>query len=141
MFNKVELDLTNFTTKGDVKWAADVKTSSLSARADLASLNSYVEQLDIEKVKTGPADLGKVRNAVDNDVFKKAVCGKLFPKVKAIDTNGFVLKTQYNTDKSGLEKEMMTLTRNYQILKDLLKKQIIMLRSLIMRVKYLVLQA
>ena len=29
---------------------------------------------------------------------------KLVTKVKATDTNGFALKTQYNTDKSGLEK-------------------------------------
>ena len=31
-----------------------------------------------------PADLDKLRNAVDNDVFKKAVYDKLVPKVNAI---------------------------------------------------------
>ena len=41
---------------------------------------------------------------VENDVVKKTVDDKLVTKVKAIDTNGFALKTQYNTDKSGLEK-------------------------------------
>ena len=43
-------------------------------------------------------------DVVENDVVKKTVDDKLVTKVKAIDTNGFALKTQYNTDKSGLEK-------------------------------------
>ena len=37
---------------------------------------------------------------------------KLVTKINAIDTSRFVLKTQYNTDKSGLEKELMSLTKN-----------------------------
>ena len=43
-------------------------------------------------------------DVVENDVVKKTVDDKLVTKVKAIDTNGFALKTQYNTDKSGIEK-------------------------------------
>ena len=43
-------------------------------------------------------------NIVENDVVKKTADDKLVTKVKAIDTNGFALKTQYNTDKSGIEK-------------------------------------
>ena len=31
---------------------------------------------------------------------------KVVAKVNAIDISGFVLKTQYNTDKSGLEKKI-----------------------------------
>ena len=31
---------------------------------------------------------------------------KVVAKVNAIDNSGFVLKTQYNTDKSGLEKKI-----------------------------------
>ena len=36
---------------------------------------------------------------------------KSVTKVSAIDVSGFALKTQYNSDKSGLEKKMM-LTEN-----------------------------
>ena len=32
--------------------------------------------------------------------------------VNAIDTNGFVLKTQYNTDKSRLEKKINDADKN-----------------------------
>ena len=64
---------------------------------------------------------------------------KSVTKVSAIDASGFVLKTQYNTDKSGLKK--MTLTKQYLILVDLLKTQIKMQRSLRLKVKYLVLLA
>ena len=32
--------------------------------------------------------------------------GKLFVKVNSIDTSGFVLKTKYDTDKSGLENKI-----------------------------------
>ena len=37
-------------------------------------------------------------------MFKK-LYDKLATQVTFIDTNGFVLKTQYNTDKSGLQKK------------------------------------
>ena len=37
-------------------------------------------------------------------LLKKTVYDKLITKVNAIDTSGFALKTQYNTDKSGLGK-------------------------------------
>ena len=59
-----------------------------------------------------PIDLSKLNNVVNNDVVKKkkkkkeTVYDKLVTKVNTINTSGFVLKTQYNTDKSGLEKKM-----------------------------------
>ena len=37
-------------------------------------------------------------------LLKKTVYDKLITMVNAIDTSGFALKTQYNTDKSGLGK-------------------------------------
>ena len=39
----------------------------------------------------------------------------------AINTTGFVLKTKYGTDKAGLERKSMTLTKKYLIFVDLLK--------------------
>ena len=50
-----------------------------------------------------PVDLSKLSDVVKNDVVKKDVYNKLMAKVDNIDTNGFVLKTKYNTDKTELE--------------------------------------
>ena len=36
---------------------------------------------------------------------------KVDAKVNHMDTSGFDLKTQYNTDEWGLEKKLVTLTR------------------------------
>ena len=43
---------------------------------------------------------------VNDDVVKKAAAHKLVTEVNAINPGGFVLKTQYDTDKSGLEKKI-----------------------------------
>ena len=47
---------------------------------------------------------------------------KLVTKVNAINTSGFVLKTQYKTDKSSIEKKIGCADKKYLILVDLLKK-------------------
>ena len=59
----------------------------------------------------------------------KTVYEKLVTKVNTIDISGLVLKTEYNTDNSGLGK------------KNDSDKQIIMLRSLRLKEKHLVLLA
>ena len=65
--------------------------------------------------------MSELSNEVSNDVVKKTVYGKLINKTNAIDTSGFVLKTQYDADKLGIEKKSMTLTRKYLVLVGLLK--------------------
>ena len=47
-----------------------------------------------------PADLSKTIDVVKN-VVKKFVYDKLVAKVNSIDTSGFVLKTNYDTDKKN----------------------------------------
>ena len=51
-----------------------------------------------------------MRDAVENDVVKKAVYDKLAAKVNNIDTSEFVLKTKYQTDKVELEKKIPDVT-------------------------------
>ena len=46
---KVELDLSNYATKADLKNATGVDTSKFAKKADLASLKSEVDKLDIYK--------------------------------------------------------------------------------------------
>ena len=51
-------------------------------------------------------------------------------KVNNIDTSGFVFKKKYYTDKSNLEKKISNDDKKIQMLVDLLKDQITMLRLL-----------
>ena len=50
--------------------------------------------------------MSKLSDVVKNDVVKKAVYDELAAKVNNIDTNDFVLKTKYQTEKTKLEKEI-----------------------------------
>ena len=67
-----------------------------------------MNKIDISKLKTAPADLSELsKNVVDNDVVQKlSMVNKSLRLMNAIDTSGFALKTQYNTDISGLEKKI-----------------------------------
>ena len=68
---KVQLDLSNYATKKDIKDITHVDTSSYASKTNLASLKSEVDKLDTDKLKTVLADLAKLKNVVDNDVVKK----------------------------------------------------------------------
>ena len=67
----VELDLTNYTTKTDLKNITHVDVSSFANKTNLASLKTEVDKIDVDKLKTVPVDLAKLTNAVENDLVKK----------------------------------------------------------------------
>ena len=46
---KVELDLSNYARKSDLKKATGVDTSSFAKKTDLAGLKSEIDKLDIDK--------------------------------------------------------------------------------------------
>ena len=52
---KVELDLSNYATKVDLKNAAGVDVSEFAKMADLTNLKSDVDKLDIDKLKNVPS--------------------------------------------------------------------------------------
>ena len=66
--------------------------------------------------------LSKLSNAVNNEVVKKTVYDKLIAKANNIDTNGFVLKTKYDTDKLDLEKKISNADKNIPDTSGLVKK-------------------
>ena len=113
----VKVDLSNYTPKSDIKNISHVDTSSFALKTNLATLNTKVNKLDIDKLAPAPVDLSKV-----SDVVKKTEYDKLVAKVNNIDTGGFVLKIKYDMDKSKLENKIL-------ILVVLLKRQIIILKS------------
>ena len=94
----VKVDISNYATKADLKNVTHVDTSSFALQTILASLKTEVDKLDI--------DLSKLSDVVKNDVVKKAVHNQLVAKVNNIDTSDFVLKSNYQTDKTELEKEI-----------------------------------
>ena len=105
---KVEVDLSNYTKKTDLKGATGIGTFNLALKSNLSKLKTEVDEIDVEKVKTVPVDLSKL-NVV---------------KVNAIDTSGFVLKTKYDTDKSSLEKKSLMKTKKAADTSGVLVKKI-----------------
>ena len=95
----VEVDLSNYATKADIKNISHVDTSSFALKTNLANLKTEVDKLDIDKLVPVPVDLSKLSDVVKNDVVKKTEYDKLVAKIDNIDTSGFVLKTKYDTDK------------------------------------------
>ena len=121
---KVELDLDYYATKDDFKNITHVDVSSFASKTNLAALKTEVDKIDADKLKTTPADLAKLTNAVEHDVVKKthyntkvtsieAQIAELtkntadnladITKLKAIDTNSFVNKTKFSADINTLD--------------------------------------
>ena len=54
---KVELDLSNYARKDDLKDITHVDTSSYTSKTDLAALKTEVDKIDTDKLKTVLDDL------------------------------------------------------------------------------------
>ena len=127
---KVELDLTNYATKTNLKNITHVDVSGFASKTNLAALKSEVDKIDIDKLKTTPTDLAKLSNVVNNDVVKKTdyntkvtsietqIAGLTknkvdnltdIAKLKAIDTSSFALKTKFASDVTTLENKIDTV--------------------------------
>ena len=88
---KVELDLTKYATKDDVKNITHVDVSSFASKTNLAASKTEVDKIDADKLKTTPADLAKLTNAIEHDVVKEA---------------------DYNTKVTSIEAQIAGLTKN-----------------------------
>ena len=56
---KVELDLTNYATKTDLKNIKHVDVSSFASKTNLAALKTEADEIDVDKLKTTPTDLDR----------------------------------------------------------------------------------
>ena len=70
---KVELDLSNYAAKADLKNETSVDTSKFAKNIDLASLKSNVDKLDIDKLKNVPTNLNSLKSKVDKLDLDKLV--------------------------------------------------------------------
>ena len=88
---KVKLDLVKYATETDLKIISHVDVSSFASKTNLAALKTEVDKIDADKLKTTPADLAKLTNAIENDVVKK---------------------TDYNAKVTSIEAQIAGLTKN-----------------------------
>ena len=70
---KVELDLSSYATKTDLKNVTHADVSSFASKTNLASLKTEADKIDVDKLKTVPIDLAKLSNVVKNDVVKRLI--------------------------------------------------------------------
>ena len=94
--------------KKDIKNITHIDTSSFALKTNLANLKTEVDKQDIDKLVPVPTDLSKLSNVVKNDVIKKDAYDKLVAKVNNIniDTGKFILKSNYDADKTELENKI-----------------------------------
>ena len=90
---KVELDLSNYVTKDDVKNITHVDVSSYATKTNLAALKTEVVKIDTDKLKTVPDDLAKLSNVVKNGVAKKT----------DFSADTYVTRTKFSTDTNALD--------------------------------------
>ena len=133
---KVELDLTNYATKTDLKNITYIDVSSYASKTNLAALKSEVDKIDVDKLKTTPTDLAKLSNVVKNDLVKKTdyntkvtsikaqIAGLTkntvdnladITKLKAIDTNSFVTRTKFSADTNALDDKINGVEKKNQV--------------------------
>ena len=93
---KLELDLKNHATKEELKNVTHVDTSSFALKANLASLKTEVDKLDIPKLKTVPNDLSKLTKEVQKDFLKKTDFNSLKTKVAKNETDNDNLSSIVN---------------------------------------------
>ena len=119
----VKTELNNYAAKVDLHNATEIETSKLAGRADLASLKAEVDKLDIDKLVPVPVDLSKLSGVAKNDVVK-TVYDKLVAKVNNISISVFVLKTNYDIEKSDSVNKISDTDKKFLILVDLLKNRL-----------------
>ena len=90
---RVELDLSNYATKDDVKNITHVDVSSFASKTNLTALKTEVDEIDTDKLKTVPDDLPKLSNVVKNEVVKKT----------DFSADNYVTRTKFSTDTNSLD--------------------------------------
>ena len=73
---KVELDLSNYATKADLKNATGVDTSKSAKMVYLSNLKSDIDKLDTDKLKNVPSNLSNLKNKEDKVVSTCSCCFK-----------------------------------------------------------------
>ena len=127
----VELDLSYYPTKTDLKKDTGIDTLEFARKTDFAglkldidklgidksekvpsslnSLKSKVYKLDIDKLEATPVNLSKPSNAVKNDIVKKTEEVELVKKFTGIDTSRLVKKTDYDAKINEIKVKILSI--------------------------------
>ena len=90
---KVELDLTDYATKTDLKNITHTDVSSFASKTNLAALKTEVDKIDGNKLETVPDELAKLSSVVKNEVVKKT----------DFSTDNYVTRAKFSTDTNALD--------------------------------------
>ena len=100
----VKDDLSNCSTKTNVKNITHVDTSGFALKTNLANLKTEVDKLDIDKLKSLPNNLSNLKSKVDKlDIDKLVPVPVDLSKLTNVVKNEVVKKTEYNTKIKNIE--------------------------------------
>ena len=132
---KVELDLSSYATKADLKHVTSADASEFSKTFDEASLKSDVDKLGINKLKNVPinlsnfkskvdkldvdklvpvsVDLSKLSDAVKSDVIEKDVCNAQIKNIeyKILDITKLATNTTIKAKINEVKNEISSITK------------------------------
>ena len=92
----MQLELSNYATKADLKNAAGVDISKFVKMVDLESLKSDADKLDISKLKNVPSNFSNLKSKVDKlDVDKLVTVPVDLSKLTNVVKNDIVEKDVY----------------------------------------------
>ena len=108
---KVELDLSNYATKADLKNETVVDTSKFVKKVYLANWKSKVDKLDIDKLKNVPTDLSNLKSKVHKlDADKLAPFPDDLNKLSNVVKNDVIKKDVYNSKIKNIEDKIPDIT-------------------------------
>ena len=108
---KVELDLSSYATKADLKNGTGDDTSKFIKKVDLANLKSNVDKLDIDILKNVPTNLRNLKRKKDKlDVDKLVLVLVDLSKLSDVVKNYVVKKDVYNAKIKNIEDKIPDIT-------------------------------
>ena len=102
----VELDLTNYATKTDLKNITHTDVSSFASKTNLVALKTEVDKIDVNKLKTVPDDLAKLSNVIKNEVVKKT----------DFSADNYVTRTKFSTNTNALDDKIDKFDKKFLML-------------------------
>ena len=106
----VNVDLSNYAIKTDIKNVSHGDTLSFALKSNLASLRTEVDKLDIDKLKSLPNNLTNLKSKVDKlDTYKLVRILVDLSKLSNFVKNNVVKKTEYNAKIKNIEMKYLIL--------------------------------
>ena len=103
--------MSSHAAKRGLKNEAGIDLSSFAKKVDLANLNSYVDKLDIDKLKNLPTNLNNLKNKADKlDVDKLVPVPVDLSKLTDVVKNNVVKKDVYNGKMENIENIIPDIT-------------------------------